>query len=148
MMSKSCTVQAARGFLVLLPALGLLAVLAGAAWAQASAAPARAATPPRTVTWYANNPGARASVQLACLDDPGRLGNSPDCINAHQANVEVALRQARSRTGTMDPRDPAFWSNDPQGRRAKLSMCRLNPQLHYCDVARRSLLIEAGKLQR
>lgn len=145
-MKTSCTVHAARNFFFSLPML--LATAAGPAQAQASAAPERAATPPRTVSWYADNPAARASVQLACLDDPGRLGNSPDCINAHQANVEVALKQARSRTGTMDPRDPAFWSNDPQNRRNKLLLCRQTPQLNYCDAAKRSLLVEAGKLQR
>ena len=139
MMGRPCTVQVARTFLSL---LSLLAAFSGPVSAQGIA------TPPRTVTWYANNPGARATVQLACLDDPGRLGNSPDCINAHQANVEVAVREARSRTGTMDPANPAFWSNDPQNRRAKLSMCRLSPQLEYCDVAKRSLQIEAGQLKR
>jgi hypothetical protein len=87
-------------------------------------------------------------VQLACIDDPGRLANNPDCINAHQASVEVALREARARTGTMDPRDPAFWSEDPGSRRNKLLMCRLNPQLDHCDAARRSLLIEAGQAKR
>jgi len=159
MIKKSSTLQATRtaALASLAPAFSsssfffilLLAALAVPAQAQVRpSAPAQAATPPRTVTWYADNPKARAGVQLACLDDPGRLGNSPDCINAHQANVEVATREARARTGTMDPRDPAFWSNDPQGRRAKLSMCRLNPQLIYCDVARRSLLVEAGQLKR
>jgi hypothetical protein len=108
----------------------------------------RDARPPRTVTWYADNPRSRASVQLACLDDPGRLGNTPDCINADRANVEVTLREARMRTGTLDPRDPAFWSNDPQNRHNKLLMCRLTPQLNYCDVAKRSLLIEAGQQHR
>jgi hypothetical protein len=154
MMKKSSTLQATRtaALASLAPAFSfflLLAALAVPAQAQVrSSAPAQAATPPRTVTWYADNPKARASVQLACLDDPGRLGNSPDCINAHQANVEVAAREARARTGTMDPRDPAFWSNDPQNRRNKLLMCRQTPQLNYCDVARRSLLIDAGQLKR
>lgn len=151
MMKKSSTLQttATAALASLAPAFFLLAALAVPAQAQVrSSAPAQAATPPRTVTWYADNPKARASVQLACLDDPGRLGNSPDCINAHQANVEVATREARARTGTMDPRDPAFWSNDPQNRRNKLLMCRQTPQLNYCDVARRSLLIDAGQLKR
>lgn len=139
MMGRPCTVRAARTFFSL---LSLLAAFSGPVSAQGNA------TPPRTVTWYANNSGARATVQLACLDDPGRLNNSPDCINAHQANVEVAVREARSRTGTMDPRNPAFWSNSPQARQAKLSMCRLNPQLLYCDVAKRSLMIEAGQLKK
>jgi hypothetical protein len=139
-MIHSCTVQASRLLLSLLPLLAF-AVLAAEQGASSS-------TPPKTVTWYADNPKARAQVQLACIDDPGRLANNPDCINAHQASVEVALREARARTGTLDPRDPAFWSDDPQNRRAKLVMCRLTPQLEYCDVARRSLLIEAGQAQR
>lgn len=132
-MTRACTVQA----LLLLP---LLLGMAGPAAAQA--------TPPRVVTWYADHPQERARVQLACLDDPGRLGRDPDCINAHAASVEVALREARSRTGTMDPRDPAFWSSDPDNRASKLLMCRRTPTLDHCDAARRSLLIESGNDQR
>lgn len=132
-----CTVQA----LPCLFALTLGAV--GPAMAQAPSA-----TPPRTVSWYADHPQARAQVQLACLDDPGRLGRDPDCVNAQQASVEVALREARSRTGTMDPNDPAFWSSDPENRQSKLILCRRNPSLNYCDVAKRSLMIEAGKTAR
>ncbi len=132
-MGQACTVQA----LLLLP---LLIAAAGAAAAQA--------TPPRTVTWYADHPQERARVQLACLDNPGRLGRDPDCINAHAASVGVALREARSRTGTMDPKDPAFWSSDPDNRASKLLMCRRTPALDHCDAARRSLLIEAGQAQR
>jgi len=102
----------------------------------------------KTVSWYADHQQERAQIQLACMDNPGQLANTPDCINAHEASVEVALRAARSRTGTMNPADPAFWSDDPNNRRSKLLMCRLNPQLDYCDVAKRSLLIEAGKAKR
>lgn len=126
-----------------LPACLALALAAGPAAAQGSAA-----AEPHTVSWYADHPQARAQVQLACFDDPGRLGRDPDCVNAQQASVEVALRQARSRTGTMDPNDPAFWSNDPESRRGQLIMCRRDPNLSNCDAAKRSLLIEAGKLQR
>ena len=116
-------------------ALPLLAALATPAWAEER----------RTVTWYADHPQERASVQLVCLDDPGHLAGNPDCVNAHEASVEVALREARLRTGAMDPSKPAFWSRDPNNRRNKLLTCRLDPQLLFCDVARRSLLIEAGK---
>lgn len=126
-----------------LPACLALALAAGPAAAQGSPA-----AEPRTVSWYADHPQARAQVQLACFDDPGRLGRDPDCINAQQASVEVALREARSRTGTMDPNDPAFWSNDPENRLSQLMMCRRNPNLDHCDAARRSLLIEAGKTSR
>ena len=111
---------------------------------QQSAAP----TPPRTVSWYADNPQARARVQLACIEDPGRLSGTPDCINAQRASVEVALRHARARTGTLDPRNPQFWSDDPEGRASKLIMCRDNPQLDNCEPAKRSLMIEAGLAKR
>lgn len=135
-MATPCTVQASLGLLLLLAASPTTAQRAG----DGATTP-----PPKTVSWYANHRAQRAQVQLACLDDPGRLGRTPDCINSHEASVEVVLRQARARTGTLDPRNPDFWSNDPQNRRSKLLMCRRNPELQYCDVARRSLLIEAGK---
>lgn len=102
----------------------------------------------RTVTWFADRPQERARVQLACLDDPGHVGRSPDCINAHQASVTVALRQARARGVVLSPTSPAYWSADPEARRAKLMMCRRNPELANCDTARRSLRIEAGLVGR
>lgn len=100
---------------------------------------------PRTVSWYADHPRARAKVQLACIDDPGHLAGNPDCVNAHQASVEAALRKARSRTGNPDPSDPAFWASSPDNRLSQLIMCRRNPRLDDCDAARRSLEIEAGQ---
>lgn len=120
-----------------------LALATGSAAAQGSPA-----AEPRTVSWYADHPQARAQVQLACFDDPGRLGRDPDCVNAQQGSVEAALREARSRTGTMDPNDPAFWSGDPENRLSQLMMCRRTPNIDHCNAARRSLLIEAGKIQR
>jgi hypothetical protein len=139
-MAKTCIVQRRIALVVVL-------LMAAAMPAQGQGT-GQAKTPPKTVTWYADHVQQRAQVQLACMDDPGHLSRDPDCVNAHAASVEVALRQARLRTGTLDPRDPAFWSDDPQNRRSKLLMCRRNPELDYCDVARRSLLIEAGKLRR
>ena len=110
----------------------------------ASAAQPAAASPPQTVTWYANNRAARARRQLACLDDPGQLRNTPDCINAESASATVALREARHRIGELDARKPAFWSEDPHARHNWLLLCRRNPQLTNCDVARRSLELEAS----
>lgn len=136
-MRKSCTVQA----------LGLLLALWSTGMGPAASAGEGASTR-RTVTWFANNPHERARVQLACLDDPGRLGKTPDCINAHQASVSVALRSARSRTGGLDPRKPAFWSASPEARRSQLLMCRRNPRLDHCDAAKRSLQQEAGPVGR
>ena len=143
MVNNPCTVQASRG-----RALILALLLAGLGGGQALALNGPDRTPPRTVSWYASNPQARARVELACLDDPGHLNQDPDCINAHQASVEVALRAARSRTGTMDPNNPTFWTNDPESRRSQLIMCRRNPGLAHCAAAKRSLQIEAGTVRR
>ena len=126
----------------------LSAAAAPAAAQQQAAQESAAPTPPRTVSWYADNPQARARVQLACIEDPGRLSGTPDCVNAQRASVEVALRHARARTGTMDPRNPEFWSNSPETRASKLIMCRNNPNLDNCEPAKRSLLIEAGLAKR
>lgn len=126
--------------------LGLLAlVVAGLGPALGQAGEQGLPPEPRTVSWYADHPRARAKVQLACIDDPGHLADTPDCVNAHQASVEVALRKARGRASTLDPRDPAYWSSIPANRRSKLNMCRRNPELTNCDAARRSLEIEAGE---
>ena len=128
--------------------VGLALALAGTMSGVARAAPAPASTatanPPKTVTWYANNRQARARVQLACLDDPGRLINNPDCVNAHEASVNVAIREGKLRNGELDAKKMAFWSDDPVERRDWLLLCRKNPQLANCDVARRSLMVEAG----
>lgn len=138
-MNKSCTVQALLASLFLLPMLAVSAPAAGQGASQQA---------PKTVSWYADHQQERALMQLACMDNPGQLARNPDCVNAHQASVEIAVRAARARTGSLDPRDPAFWSADPNTRRNKLLMCRSNPQLDGCDAAKRSLLIEAGKIKR
>ena len=106
--------------------------------------PTAAVSPPHTVTWYADNRPARAKRQLLCLDDPGHLRNTPDCINAEAASVTVALREARHRIGELDARKLAFWSEDPRGRYNKLLICRQNPHVENCNVARRSLELEAS----
>jgi len=138
-MKKSCTVQALLAASFLLPLLAVSVPAAGQGASQQA---------PKTVSYYADHQQERALMQLACMDNPGQLANSADCINAQEASVEIALRAARRHNVILDPRDPAFWSADPNTRRNKLLMCRNNPQLDYCDVARRSLLIEAGKAKR
>lgn len=137
-MRPLCTVQA------LGLALGLLTGAADAALAQGRGE----TTPPRTVTWYAENPQARARVELACLDDPGRLTTNPDCINARQAGVELAVRDARWRTGTTDPDNPQFWADRPRERQTQLLMCSRSPGIQNCAAARHSLEVEAGLARR
>ncbi|KND61521.1 hypothetical protein BVER_04474 [Candidatus Burkholderia verschuerenii] len=139
-MKKSCTVQTLVAVFSLLP---MLAVAAPAAGQEAASKDTG-----KTVSWYADHQQERAQMQLRCLDDPGHLGTTPDCINAERGAIEAAHRRPRTGFGVMDPNNPAFWSEDPSTRAAKISMCRLNPQLDYCDAARRSLLIEAGKAKR
>lgn len=143
-----CTVQRRRGAAALLAAVVLSAPLAPpSARPQTDGGPGREN---RTVSWYADRPRERAAVQLACLDDPGRLGGTPDCINAQRASEEVALRDARLRDRAMrvGPDDPLFWTADPSTRAAKLSACRMNPSVGHCEAARRSLEIEAGLARR
>ncbi len=138
-MKKSCTVQA----------LALIVSLAPVALAAPAAGQGKSPKDTgKTVSWYAGHQQERAQMQLRCLDDPGHLRNTPDCINAERGAIEAAHQQTRTGFGVMNPKDPAFWSADPSTRAAKLSMCRLNPQLDYCDAAKRSLLIEAGQAKR
>ena len=59
-----------------------LVLTASAFWVFASAAHAEN----RTVSWYQAHPTERATMMRACLDDPGHIGRSPDCVNAEVAN--------------------------------------------------------------
>lgn len=140
MIDTKYPVREAVGVLI---ALALAAGFAPALPASALEAPTTA-SPAQTVTWYANNRAARARRQLACLDDPGHLRNTPDCINAEAASVTVALRESRNRIGELDARKPAFWSEDPHARSNWLLLCHRNPKLSNCGVARKSLELEAN----
>lgn len=135
------TVQARRAGPATLALATLFSAALGVAAVRADAASQSAS---RTVSWYAANDRARAQMQLKCIDDPGHLMNTPDCVNAQQAGVEAAYQRMRGRFPPNDPSKTAFWSADPNNRKSQLLMCRGNPQLQYCDVARRSLLEEAG----
>ena len=124
--------------------VGAIALLMSSAWAV-EPAPSSA---PHTVTWYADNPQSRARVELLCLDNPGQLGSNADCINAHQAAIVIAAREARARTAPLNPNNPGFWSADPEARQNQLLLCRRNPGLQFCEVAKRSLMAEAGNQKR
>lgn len=39
----------------------------------------------QTVEYYRANPGAREAKLTECANDPGALGQTPDCVNAKQA---------------------------------------------------------------
>ncbi|MBU8541788.1 EexN family lipoprotein [Falsiroseomonas tokyonensis] len=72
----------------------------------------------RTVSWYAANPWALDAVTRACRDDPGRLRGTSDCINADQARIVVAEREARARAG-MRPEAPAATPDSERARQAE-----------------------------
>ena len=133
-----CTVQihAAALALSLLP-------LAGPAWAQV--------TPEsqRTVDWYAAHPAERAQVRRACLNDPGHLAHSPDCINAKRGDLAAAAgstREGDSDIDMSDPDTPEYWTRRPADRAFKLVYCdRMTPEHQAaakCDIPRKSLLAE------
>lgn len=90
----------------------------------------------RTASWYADNPAALRIVTEACQDDPGRLRNTRDCINAAQARIIVAERQARPRAGRgvdehtrnrgnddHPPTSPRYWITRPEERAHRLLHC-------------------------
>ena len=139
----SCTVQACW------MAVSALILVGYSSSSLATSEPAaKGKAPPQRVTWYADHQRERARVQLACADNPGQLRADPDCINAHAASVSVAVREGRLRTGEMNPGKVQYWIDDPDTRRNQLVLCHLNPKLDHCDVARRSLLVEAGATRR
>jgi hypothetical protein len=111
----------------------------------------------RTVSWYAANPWALEAVTRACRDDPGRLRGTSDCVNADQARIVVAEREARARSGIQpetppatpdaerarqaeaearrnqgdltSPTSPRYWAARPMERAQQLAHCgRLTPQ--------------------
>ena len=94
----------------------------------------------RTVDFYVQHPSIRARVDRACLNDPGHLRDSPDCWNAHRANLEDAARKAHvADENASDPRTAAYWTARPNERRFKLSYCRhMTP-----DAAARALCLPA-----
>jgi len=63
-----------------------LVLTASAVWALTSAAHAES----RTVSWYQAHPAERVAMMHACLDDPGHIGRSPDCVSAEVAGNRSA----------------------------------------------------------
>ena len=64
----------------------LLAVLALAGAGLAACAPKPAI---HDKAWYAANANERQVELIACEQDPGRLGASPDCVNARSADADA-----------------------------------------------------------
>jgi len=94
----------------------------------------------RTVAWYADHPGALAAVTRVCRNDPGHGATNPDCMNASEAQVEVALRDARRHVDMTPPSDPHYWTVHPNELPATLLACARMPAQYqaanFCDSAR------------
>lgn len=60
----------------------LILVATGATVAQAA---------PRDVAYYTANPAIRKKTIEQCLNDPGRRGQTPDCINAKAAESRAII---------------------------------------------------------
>lgn len=128
----------------LLASLLLTTALSGAAAAQADARDGR------TVDWYGRNPYARMTVLDQCRNDPGRLRNHPDCINAQRADLADAGNRL---TGTYrgSPDTPEWFSYNPEVRRTVLGLCRnmnaeAKRQYGLCEPARQSIINDQLRL--
>ena len=108
----------------------------------------------RTVEWYRTHPTERAQVRRLCLNDPGRLAMSPDCINAKRGDLAAIAgpirRDPTSRDTTgidmSDPDTPEYWTRRPANRAHMLAYCnRMTPAQAAratCRPAQQSLLME------
>ena len=136
-MARSCTVQA------VLTALAL-SLLPGVHPARAQTYTAEAQ---RTVEWYATHPAERERVRRTCLNDPGHLERTPDCINAKQGDLEAATSGAskspRAAGGFLAPLPPSYWASHPNERSLKLAYCKRMPPAEQtaagCDPVFESL---------
>jgi hypothetical protein len=104
----------------------------------------------RTVEWYGRNPYMRMTVLDQCRNDPGRLRNHPDCINAQRADLADASRRL---TGTYQgsPNTPEWFSHHPDMRRTALGACRnmnaeARRQYGLCEPARQSIVNDQLRL--
>jgi hypothetical protein len=43
---------------------------------------------PKTVAYYTANPAERDQVVAVCKDNPGKLKDDPDCINANDSAIQ------------------------------------------------------------
>ena len=68
-------------------------------------------TPVQTVDWYKDHDTERKEMLAKCKADPGQLGQSPNCINAKQAENQ----KANARRGWVTPSAVEFGKNKKGG---------------------------------
>lgn len=79
---------------LILPATIALS-LAGATFAHA--------VPARDVAFYTANPGLRKATLARCLNDPGGLGKTADCVNAKTAESRAILNPENKKMFKLKP---------------------------------------------
>ena len=115
-----------------------LAALAGLLTAGPASAQGWQPDQPRTVQWYATHPSERERTRRACLNDPGHLEQTPDCINAKRGELEATAQANRSRTsgggGFLGPMSPEYWAAHPDERALQLAYCRRMTPEHQAEA--------------
>jgi hypothetical protein len=89
-------------------ALLLLATLIGAGLAgcgesnkRAEEAPSPAMSgqqsppPAKTISWFIEHRDELQATLKACRDNPGALGNTPDCVNASAARDKITVQEMK-----------------------------------------------------
>jgi hypothetical protein len=79
----------------------------------------------RTASWYADHPSVLERVTKLCRDDPGHAVHNPDCLNASQAQVIIALRETDQHNSTdlTPPSNPHYWKMHPGELSSRLAIC-------------------------
>jgi hypothetical protein len=127
-------------------ACGLLGLITGAFGTSIAALPQQE----RTASWYADHPSILEKVTKLCRDDPGHAVHNPDCMNASQAQVLIALRNTdHLNAGNLTPpSDPQYWRLHPGELPFQLAICdRLSTaaqQANWCESA----YAAAGRTQK
>ena len=125
----------------------------------ASVASAAAGEEVRGVEWYRQHPAERAAVTRRCMDNPGQLDRTPDCVNAEKASLAAkadamagggAPGGAGRRGGGLESTSPEVLAANPEARRMILGLCSrmsAEQQAAYglCEPARRSLSLGSAR---
>lgn len=51
----------------------------------------------KSVSWYIENQAERKVKLIECNDNPGELGNTPNCLNAKQAELQSTSKGQNTR---------------------------------------------------
>jgi hypothetical protein len=93
----------------------------------------------RTASWYAEHPAILDQITRLCRNDPGRAVHNPDCANASQAEVLVALKDSQNSGDLTPPSNPRYWKIHPGELAQQLWSCD-----HVSEAAKAALYCAAA----